>query len=353
MTCRECKCIRKGWIKSRPDEYWCIGVKHPFKVENIHQECTEYSNNEQYTQPTWGTIATDVDEPQAPKLIVLVGLPGSGKSTLAKQIIDKYPSAVWLSSDDIREKLYGDASCQKDHTKVFAIMQEEAVTWLDKGFDVIYDATSITRKSRASILEAAPKHVQKECIVVWAPLEICAERDKLRDRTVGADVIGRMVRRFEAPFYDEGFDAIHVHISDVYYDKQQYYVDLISAMNIPHDNPHHSAGVMEHCYLCGTGLLDKTVPEVVVTAGFLHDIGKPFVKTFKNRKGEDVDIAHYYDHQAVGAYLSYGLEGHNPTLAWLISTHMAPFINQKYFNSLPTYYKRWIEVLHQADRDAH
>ena len=115
MTCRECKCIRKGWIKSRPDEYWCIGVKHPFKVDNLDMECPEYFDNEQHNQPNWGTLAANVDEPQAPKLIVLVGLPGSGKSTLARKLIERYPSAAWLSSDQIREQLYGDASCQKDH----------------------------------------------------------------------------------------------------------------------------------------------------------------------------------------------------------------------------------------------
>ena len=81
--------------------------------------------------------------------------------------------------------------------------------------------------------------------------------------------------------------------------------------------------------------------------------GKAYTKTFTNRKGETTEIAHYYDHQAVGAWISYGFARHSITLAWLISTHMAPFINQKYFNSLDPLYKHWIETLHEADKAAH
>ena len=353
MRCIECKCCKAGWDKSNPTDSWCIGVKHPFKIKNTYAECTEYFGGDQYTVPTWGSIELKADVYAQPTLTVLVGLPGSGKSTYAKRMVDDNLNTVWLSSDQIREKLFGDASCQQDPAKVFSIMQEEAVSLLDRGFNVIYDATSINRKSRAAILDKVPKHVKKECVIVWAPVDICIARDNERERTVGPAVIDKMLRRFEAPFYDEGFDVINVYLSDFYYNTDQYYVDIISAMSIPHDNPHHSADVIEHCHLCGIGLLGEQVPDVVVTAGFLHDIGKPYTKTFKNRKGEDVDIAHYYDHQAVGAYLSYGIKGHNPTLAWLISTHMAPFINQKYYESLPTCYKRWIDALHKADKSAH
>jgi hypothetical protein len=124
-------------------------------------------------------------------------------------------------------------------------------------------------------------------------------------------------------------------------------------MHIPHDNPHHSAGVWEHCQLCGEYLEDKPVPYAVKVAGYIHDIGKPLTKTFTNTKGEVTDIAHYYGHQAVGAWISYGFPEVNLVTAWLISTHMAPFINQKYYNSLDPLYKSWIEALHKADTEAH
>lgn len=42
MKCVECNACVKGYFKSEPDTYVCIGVKHPFKIKNIHAECTEY-----------------------------------------------------------------------------------------------------------------------------------------------------------------------------------------------------------------------------------------------------------------------------------------------------------------------
>lgn len=353
MICKDCTALRRREYSDGSSEYWCYGVKHPFVIKDINHECTEYVEDDFTAVPTWANLDFTCDTYKRPRLIVLCGVPGSGKSTYARNKVNNDSNIVWLSSDAIRERLYGDANCQDDPGKVFEIMQKEAVEALEKGFDVIYDATSITRKARAGILNAVPKYVQKCCVIIWAPIDICIERDKARARTVGKEVIDKMLKRFEAPFYDEGFDTIMVHVSDVHYNRKQYYEDVIHAMMIPHDNPHHSADIVEHCHLCGNGLLDETIPEIVVKAGYVHDIGKPYTKTFTNTKGEETETAHYYGHQGVGAWISYGFFGHNPTLAWLISTHMAPFVNQKYYSSLPPCYKHWIDMLHAADKAAH
>lgn len=353
MICRECSALHSMGESAGEKDYWCFGVKHPFKIKDINQECTEYLDGDQDTLPTWANLDLGGDTYKRPRLIVLVGVPGSGKTTYAKNKVKNDSNIAWVSSDGIRQRIYGDASCQDNPGKVFEIMQKEAVEYLERGYDVIYDATSITRKARSSILNVVPKYVQKCAVIIWAPIDVCIERDKARERIVGREVIDKMLKRFEAPFYDEGFDAIAVHISDVHYNRKDYYDNAIKAMMIPHDNPHHSVDVIEHCHLCGNGLLDETVPIIVMKAGYLHDIGKPYTKTFTNTKGEPTETAHYYGHQGVGAWISYGFFGHNPTLAWLISTHMAPFINQKYYNSLPPVYKKWIDALHKADKEAH
>lgn len=352
MICKECKSCYYGWDINKPSDAYCIGVKHPFKIDDVGQECTQYFDGDQNTLPTWGNMELLPDTYLPPTFTMLVGIPGAGKSTYAKELT-KTSNAFWLSSDSIREMLYGDENCQDNPGKVFEVMHEYTLSLLDRGYSVIYDATNITRKSRFAILSKLPKHVKKKCIIVWAPIDICIERDKARERTVGKEVIDKMLRRFEAPFYDEGFDQITVYLSDIHYDSLDYYAKAIAAMNIPHDNPHHTLNIMEHCYECGNALLGDATQSIVVKAGYLHDVGKPYVKSFKNSKGEDCETAHYYGHQGVGAYISYGFRGHNPTLAWLISTHMAPFINQKYYESLPTCYKCWIEQLHKADKGAH
>ena len=291
-----------------------------------------------------------------PTFTMLVGIPGCGKSTYAKNRLDyfKEDCVKIFSSDEIRQELWGDENCQQEPYKVFNLMHERVLDALKNGYDVIYDATNLTRKSRRGIMSLLPTYVKTECVIVWAPIEDCIKRDAERARSVGEEVIMTMCRRFEAPFYDEGFDEIKLYLTQKdAINAKQYFDDCLEAMHIPHDNPHHSAGVWEHCQLCGEYLEDKPVPYAVKVAGYIHDIGKPLTKTFTNTKGEVTDIAHYYGHQAVGAWISYGFPEVNLVTAWLISTHMAPFINQKYYNSLDPLYKSWIEALHKADTEAH
>ena len=286
-----------------------------------------------------------------PKFIMLVGVPGSGKSTFAKELLDEF--TIHLSSDAIRKEIYGDENCQDDPSRVFNIMHERTLKALKDGINVIYDATNITRKSRLSILKQLPAYVEKKCIITWAPIDECIGRDACRERTVGVEVINKMLQRFEAPFYDEGFDDIEIYFSG-YQPGSSYYDEHMENLKIPHDNPHHTADVAEHCRLCGEGLANLDLPWVVKTAGFVHDIGKPYTKTFVNTKGETTDVAHYYGHQGVGAWISYGFMYTNRiVLAWLISTHMSPMLNQKYYNSLDPLYKNWIDALHKADLEAH
>ena len=40
-------------------------------------------------------------------------------------------------------------------------------------------------------------------------------------------------------------------------------------------------------------------------------------------------------------------------VAWLVSTHMAPFLNEKYYKNLPSYLKNSVDLLHKADLAAH
>ena len=42
MKCRDCDHCRLGYFKSKPYDYVCIGVKEPFVIYNIDEECSEY-----------------------------------------------------------------------------------------------------------------------------------------------------------------------------------------------------------------------------------------------------------------------------------------------------------------------
>lgn len=286
-----------------------------------------------------------------PTLIILCGPPGAGKTAYAHKYIEEHPGTVHLSSDNIRKELHGDETIQDNPSLVFDIMQKRAVASLDFGSDVIYDSTAMTRKDRAGIISACPKFAKIECHIIWAPIKTCIERDAARERTVGKEVIDRMLKRFQAVHYDEGIDEIKVIFPDNFC-AGEYRLECIDAMMIPHDNPHHTLGVFSHCIEACEYISSRTNDDDLNEASLFHDVGKPYVKAFVDSKGNCCEHAHYYQHQCVGAYMAYGI-GLSIEAAWLISVHMDPFLNTKYYNKLPTYLKKQIDLLHEADLAAH
>lgn len=311
------------------------------------------------------------------RLIVLVGLPGSGKSSYAEQfkaVDDAICTGVTVihSSDAIREELFGDAGSQEDNGRVFELMRKRTIDDLRADKTVIYDATNVTRKARKSAIACAhPTHDTVECHVVWAEPEECVRRDSFRDRKVGPGVIDKMLRRWQSPWLDEGFDKIEVHLNQYDFDQVKYIASKASDLHIPHDNPHHTLGIWEHCMQAHVHIIDQGAAATdiikysaynkLAKAAYWHDIGKPYTKFFK--PGEDV--AHYYDHHCVGGYLAYGLfldpdhlirdveMSDICLISWIISTHMEPFFNSGYYQKMHPQWKWYIDTIHEADVNAH
>lgn len=286
-----------------------------------------------------------------PSLILLVGIPGSGKTTYAEKYAAEHTNTIHISSDRIRAELWGSEATQGDNNEVFSLMQSRAIEALNNGQSVVYDATNITRKDRSYIIALCPKFVKIECHIIWTPIETCIERDIARKRTVGKEVIDRMLKRFQAPYYDEGIHEIKVVLPDDF-DTNKYEDKCMSQMKISHDNPHHTLSIVDHCMNAAYYAIKNEYEQVLKIAALYHDIGKPYVKAFVDSKGNPCEMAHYYQHQCVGAWMAYGLML-DPFVVWMISSHMEPFFNSKYYNKLPTYLKKQIDLLHEADLNAH
>ena len=292
------------------------------------------------------------------RLIILVGLPGSGKSTYAKSFPkEAIGDVVWLSSDTIRKELYGDESIQGDPNKVFQVLHQRVRTYLTGDSTVIYDATNVNRKSRKQVISIAKSLLAYiEAHIVWCPYEECIRRDANRERTVGREVIDKFIKRWETPFFDEGIDKIKIVNTYDEFDRDEYTRRIISEMDIPHDNPHHTLGVLEHCNEALRLAMDRTTNIVTIAAAKWHDIGKPFTKFYAD---ENKTHAHYYNHQNVGGYLVFGVMDieDNPRLAidvsWMITNHMEPFFNSTYYNKMTGILKDRINLLHSCDLDAH
>ena len=307
--------------------------------------------------------------------LMLVGLPGSGKSTLANELKSnnfltsgyerKRPEAIILSSDKIREELYGDESIQDNPEQVFKLMFERTVENLNNGLDVIYDATNLNRKKRINLLTELKRKVKqyfdKYCFVVYCDITECLQRNKLRDRHVPEDVIFQMLKSFEIPVDGEGWNRIEIKYSTKPNIPYKDAVNLFCGC-LAHDNPHHLLDVDEHMYATEYYLLNEykqpfILPIHVKYAALFHDIGKAMCKTFKNKKGEISEIAHYYNHANVGAYLSLGInfdnfqdrselgpinkftESNKYYMAVLINFHMRPL--EAWKESKKSYEKDW------------
>ena len=310
------------------------------------------------------------------KLIVLCGLPGSGKSSYAERLItinNTFTSdeeIVIHSSDAIRQELFGDAGSQEDNGRVFELMHKRTREDLKAGKTVIYDATNITRKARKSAIACAhPTNDIVECHIIWAEPSECIYRDSQRERRVGHAVIDKMIRRWQSPWKDEGFDSVEVMLQQPNFNQVKYISQLADKMHIPHENPHHTLGVWEHCMQAHVNVITQSLHDEqfkyrdynsVATAAYWHDLGKPYTKFFK--PGEEV--AHYYDHHCVGGYLSYGLflRPHFMSdeeiddacfISWIISNHMEPFFNSSYYQKLNPQWKWYIDAIHEADVNAH
>ena len=142
--------------------------------------------------------------------VMEMGLPASGKTYFA-EVAEKLEKNLWhLSSDKIRENLWGDVSCQKNPKKVFRMMNEMTLAALKAGINVIYDATNLEAKYRKQILDEIKKieGVETICLVFDVPLDLCIRRAAERDRVVPEAVIRRMHSKMDWPLYKEGWDYI-------------------------------------------------------------------------------------------------------------------------------------------------
>ena len=305
-----------------------------------------------------------------PKMIMMCGLPASTKSTKAKELAEEYNATIY-SSDEIRKELLGDENSQDNNNLVFSALNSRIKATLSNGYNCIYDACNISYKRRMAFLNELNKiPCEKICVFMATPFEKCLVNNANRDRTVPFNVIERMYRHFDVPYYYEGWDSIEVvYANEEYKDYYGTIADfLVRYQTYNQDNSHHQLTLGKHCYKAyqyatnADGFIFGFTP---LRATVLHDCGKPFCKTFKNSKGEVTKEAHYYDHEKVGSYNSffYSTDTMNPLdIAVLIRWHMMPYFWEKDNNEKmhDKYKKLWgtelyenIMLLHRADKNAH
>lgn len=287
-----------------------------------------------------------------PTLYMAVGLPGSGKSTWAENNKEYYNFFIH-SSDAIRGEL-GDVNDQINNENVFSILHKRIKEDLLVGNNVFMDATNLSRKRRVHFLQNQLKNIpcKKICVLFATDHLECLRKNSERGRIVPDEVINRMFKSFETPWYTEGFDTINIiwdmgKYNNAPYD---YLEDLLLYDLIPHDNPHHTLTIGEHMRKAERIFNQKyfdgsSHSKLLQYATILHDMGKGACKTFLDSKGNKTSEAKYYQHHNVGAYYAlfymkyirenYAIKGEDFSnkailyVSLLINLHMKYFMDWK------------------------
>lgn len=148
-----------------------------------------------------------------PSLIIYSGVPGSGKTTSSFEARNFINNLVVLSSDGIREELWGSESYydpEEEH-RVWELIISRAKAAAEQGKNVIIDSSAITNSKRMWFYHELGEYFTQVGLEIFKPpLNLCIERDRMRVRTVGAEVIRRMYEKFEAPDWEvwESYDYI-------------------------------------------------------------------------------------------------------------------------------------------------
>ena len=136
-------------------------------------------------------------------MFVTIGLPGCGKSTWAQN-----KNARVISSDAIREEMFGDETIQGNPCKVFAEVYKRLAQALIDDVDVIFDATNLDHK-RAKAIKMCYE-MDCECVAVYFDVDAqtCIERQNMRSRKVPASVIRKMSGQLVILCLEEGCTQI-------------------------------------------------------------------------------------------------------------------------------------------------
>jgi predicted kinase len=281
-------------------------------------------------------------------LRVLVGLPASGKSTFAKQLKEDEGYRVY-SSDEYREHLGIDTP----NNIVFDTITKDLKQGLSDGYNCIFDALNLGRKKRSATIKVLKDSMKRQgkdlkvyCDLFVVPVSTCIERNKARAEKHGVtdEVIIKKQAGFQCPWYTDGFNEIFVHPLNI--DEMPYDRDVLDTFN--QDNPHHSLSLGGHWkkaykYIEQNYIFTENFPFLLEAIKY-HDDGKILTKQFRDSRGNDTDIAHYYWHENVSSYLFlqwayclgiYENEGEYPLTDWgklyvanLINWHMRPLSGQ-------------------------
>lgn len=147
------------------------------------------------------------------ELIMLVGIPTAGKSTFSND--KKYKDYVRVSSDDILQEVAKER--QQSYNTVFKgnirfaqiAMMKVLRKAIEDGKSIIWDQTNLTKKQRRDKLKYIPDYYKKTAVYFVVSLETALKRNTQRPgKVIPPEILERMIKEYELPTNEEGFDTI-------------------------------------------------------------------------------------------------------------------------------------------------
>lgn len=298
-----------------------------------------------------------------PKLIMMIGISGSGKSTIANNL-----GYEVVSSDKLRGEMFGDVNEQGKNDELFKEVHRRIKQNLIDGKDTVYDATNLNMKKRRHFLQHELRGIECEkiAVVVATPVHQCRINDHYRERSVGEEIINKQFRKFNFPLDQEGFDKIEIEYPYGKSPLSEFFSLFDDLWEFDQESKHHSltlGGHLSRAHEYLSGLHPNSY--YLAIAGLFHDCAKPYVKSFKNSKGEAVESATYYSHENCSSYLAmfymplFLNNEDSIKVCQLIQWHMKPYFikkektKQKYLKFLGEEFYNDLIKLHRADKFAH
>ena len=144
-------------------------------------------------------------------IFFLIGVPASGKSTYCRKHFKK---TTVLSSDDIRENLYGQNYNNSIEKNVSEILIQKALSLVKQHKSIALDTTYFNTKEQRSVIinKIIELNFFVEIIAIYfnTPVELCLKRNQLRkkNRILKDETIHRLHKKIEYPEDDELFSKV-------------------------------------------------------------------------------------------------------------------------------------------------
>jgi predicted kinase len=132
------------------------------------------------------------------KTKILIGIPASGKSTWSLNFTRINSDWVRVSRDDFRFMLKDQPMCEPKIESLINTLQDSVIIEsLKKGLNVIIDNTNLKESYIEHFCNLVQPYASVEFQIFDISLKKALERDAVREKKVGKDVIERMFKQYE------------------------------------------------------------------------------------------------------------------------------------------------------------